>query len=142
MITGGNGTDRFAFASGDSASASPDTLADFVVADDSFAVGVTGTATNFLIGTAATSYAQALADATSLIGGGSRDIVVITVTGTDAGTYVFADSSANNSVGNAIKITTVRMFEYIKEYWAHAIIETEQATNKAKDEQEELADLL
>ena len=78
-----------------------------MVADDAFALGVVGTATNFLIGTAATSYAQALADATSLIGGGSRDIVVITVTGTDAGTYVFADSAANNTVGNSIRITTV-----------------------------------
>ena len=107
-MTGGAGADVFTFANGDSSSVAGafDQIADFTVGVDDLSVGVTPTAGNFLSGTSATDYAQALSDATALIGSGSRDIVVINVAaGADAGTYVFADSGSTNSVGNAIKLT-------------------------------------
>ena len=104
-MTGSTGGDRFVFAAGDSSSTagSNDSISDFSFADgDKMALGVVSTLANTLVGTAATDYAQALSDATALIGSGSRDIVAIQV---GADTYVFSDSSSTNAITNAIKLT-------------------------------------
>ena len=74
---------------------------------DKLIVGVGATAANALFGQTATSFAAALSNATSLVGSGARDIVVVNVTGTEAGTYVFVDNGGTNSVNIAIKLTGV-----------------------------------
>ncbi|MES2342950.1 MAG: hypothetical protein V4597_14845 [Pseudomonadota bacterium] len=74
--------------------------------DDTLSLGVTGSASNFSTAGVA-SYAQALAEATALINGGSRDIVVRTVLGSpgglEDGTYAFVDGSGQNTITNAIR---------------------------------------
>ena len=109
VLTGGAGADVFYFAAGDSTKvvSTIDRITDFTTGTDKLAVGVTATAANALLGQSATSFAAALSQATSLISGGTRDIVVTTVSGVDAGTYVFVDSGATNTVNLAIKLNTV-----------------------------------
>nr|QQZ51004.1 hypothetical protein JKL49_07320 [Phenylobacterium glaciei] len=112
FAAGAGGADRFVFVAGDSVSTagSLDVISGFnATADDILSVGITVTSSNFLAGSNAGSYAQALLDATSLISGGSRDVVVIAVVGSSGGledgTYVFADSGGANTLSNAIKLT-------------------------------------
>jgi Ca2+-binding RTX toxin-like protein len=103
-LSGGGGADRFVFATGDASSTSLATLeviTDFVALDDEIALGVTGGAGNTDF-TTALSYAAALTAATTLITGGTKDIVV-TEAGTD--TFVFADTNGDNVIDTVIQLT-------------------------------------
>ncbi|CAN5510704.1 hypothetical protein BH10PSE5_BH10PSE5_10250 [soil metagenome] len=118
-LTGSDGADRFVFNLSDTTTTygQMDLITDFS-AGDKLDVGVTVTASNFLNGTTATSYAQVLADASSLINGGSRDVVVISVYNSpEAGTYVFADAAHNNTLGVAVKLagtyTSVTVADFV-----------------------------
>ncbi|CAN5901918.1 hypothetical protein BH11PSE1_BH11PSE1_27460 [soil metagenome] len=105
-LTGSEGADLFVFNLGDTSTTygEMDLITDFS-AGDKLDVGVAVTAGNMLIGTTSTSYAQAFSDATSLINGGARDVVVISVyNSSESGTYVFADAAHNNTIGVAIKL--------------------------------------
>ena len=103
-LSGGAGSDRFVFATGDASSStlgSLEVITDFVAVDDEIALGVTGTLGNTAFTTAAT-YAAALTAATTAITAGTQDILVIEA-GTD--TFVFADTNNDNVLDTVIQLT-------------------------------------
>ena len=73
------------------------------MADDSIALGVVGSGTNFeVLASTPADYAAALAAATGVIGAGTADIVATTVSSV---TYVFADTNADNVIDTVLALT-------------------------------------
>ena len=104
-LTGGADADRFVFAAGDASSttlATLETITDFNVTDDSIALGVVGSGTNFeVLASTPVDYAAALAAATGVVAAGTADIVTTTIATT---TYVFADTNADNVIDTVLKL--------------------------------------
>ncbi|MFM8940306.1 MAG: calcium-binding protein, partial [Phenylobacterium sp.] len=101
-LTGGDGTDLFVFGPGHAGSTTEgaiDQITDFTSGADRLKIGVTGPVQ---VLTAETSYASALASATTALASGSADIVTASVGTT---TYVFADTNNDNLVDTVIALT-------------------------------------
>ena len=79
-----------------------ETITDFNVTDDSIALGVVGSGTNFeVLASTPADYAAALTAATGVIGAGTADIVTTIIGST---TYVFADTNADNVIDTVLKL--------------------------------------
>lgn len=123
-LSGYEGNNRFVFAVGDTSTtySEMDVINDFGPGNW-FDFGIPVTAENrstFMLSSSAESYASALADATSLIGSGTREVMVVEVFGSEAGTYVFADAAHNNTVGFAVKLTgshALTTNDFVPEGW-------------------------
>jgi Ca2+-binding RTX toxin-like protein len=105
-LSGGADADRFVFAAGDASSttlATLETITDFNATDDSIALGVVGSGTNFeVLASTPVDYAAALAAATGVVAAGTADIVTTTVSSV---TYVFADTNADNVIDTVLALT-------------------------------------
>ncbi|WP_310539802.1 calcium-binding protein [Phenylobacterium sp.] len=123
-ISSHDGNNRFVFAVGDTSTtySELDVITDFGLGSW-FDIGIPVTAANFstfMLSSSAESYASALADATTLISSGAREVMVVEVFGSEAGTYVFADAAHNNTVGFAVKLTgshALTTNDFVPEGW-------------------------
>ncbi|MCA6282985.1 MAG: hypothetical protein IM658_04775 [Phenylobacterium sp.] len=101
-LTGGAGADLFVFGALDALPAAGgviDQITDFATGSDRLEIGVTGPVEAL---SPQSSYASALASATSSLATGSWNIVTVAVGTT---TYVFADTNNDNQVDTAIALT-------------------------------------
>ncbi|HQR87803.1 MAG TPA: hypothetical protein PLH31_00705, partial [Caulobacter sp.] len=108
-LTGDAGNDRFVFALGDSGTSvgAIDTITDFVAGSAADTIDITETGTIALtVGTAASTYAIALATAQGLVAtpGANADVVAIQV---NADTYVFFDANNDGTIEDAVLLTAV-----------------------------------